>query len=321
MSLRKPRVSIGLPVYNGERYVGEAIESFLAQTMGDFELVIADNGSADATEQICRRFAGRDGRIRYFRSPQNIGANANFNRVVYLSSAKYFKWAAADDCCMPSYLEQCVERLDNDSTAALCHTQTTLVDPWGRVLPAEEPRAALAYVPPIDPPRRLDSLSPVVRFHHLLLRTRWCFEIFGVVRREQLLSTGLQGSYYGSDKVVLAILSLLGPFHEVPHKLFLRRCHPQQSTSIVSARERAVWSDPRNSKPVVLPQWACLRGYARGLRSVPLFPWERAACEMVLARYVLQFRKMSYMAETALAGMHLRRHVNFTHSPARRVAN
>jgi hypothetical protein len=321
MSLRKSKVSIGLPVYNGEKYVGEAIESFLAQTMGDFELVISDNGSTDATEQLCRRFAEQDGRIRYFRSPQNIGANANFNRVVHLSTAKYFKWAAADDCCTPQYLESCVQRLEKDPTAALCHTQTTLIDPRGRAVSPDEPPRSLAYAAPIDPPRRLDALSPIARFRNVLLRTRWCFEIFGVVRREQLLSTGLQGSYYGSDKVVLAVLSLMGPFHEVPEKLFLRRCHPLQSTSIISARARAVWSDPRNSKPVILPQWACLRGYARGLRSAALFPWERAACELVLARYVLQLRKMTYMAETALSGMHIRKSASYEKPRPRGIAH
>jgi len=321
MSLRKPTVSIGLPVYNGDRYVGEAIESFLAQTMGDFELVVSDNGSTDGTEQVCRRLAARDGRIRYFRNAQNIGANANFNRVVHLSTAKYFKWAAADDCCTTQYLERCVERLEEDPSAALCHTQTTLIDPWGHPVSTDDQSRGLVYDTPIDPRRHLDASSPVIRFHHVLLRTRWCFEIFGVVRREQLLSTGLQGSYYGSDKVVLAVLSLLGPFHEIPEKLFLRRCHPQQSTSIVSARERAVWSDPRNSKTVILPQWSCLRGYARGLRTVPLFPLERAACELILARYVLQLRKMSYMAETALTGMHVYRNAALGSSPRRRVAH
>jgi len=304
MRIKNPRLSIGLPVYNGERYVGEAIESFLAQTMGDFEMVICDNASTDATEQICRGYAEHDRRIRYHRNPHNIGANGNFNRVAHLAIAEYFKWAAADDRCAPTYLAACLEQLEKDKTSALCHSLTGLIDARGRDVISEMPPRQLSYIAPIDPPRHLDSLSPVGRLYQVLLRTRWCFEIFGVVRRTMLLATGLQGNYYGSDKVVLASLALMGPFHEVPEVLFYRRCHPLQSTSLISAQARQEWSCPTVPKTVFIPQWSCIRGYAHAVQSIPMFPFERAACRLLLARYILQFRKIGGLAESVLAGLY-----------------
>src|SRR5262245_32943693 len=93
----KPRLCIGVPVYNGERYLEPAIGSLLAQTFSDFRLIISDNASTDGTEEICRALARRDRRIEYHRSTRNRGPAWNFNRVVELADAEYFKWAAYDD--------------------------------------------------------------------------------------------------------------------------------------------------------------------------------------------------------------------------------
>ncbi len=129
----------------------------------------------------------------------------------------------------------------------------------------------------------------------MLMKTRWCFEIFGVVRREPLLRTGLQGSYYGADKVVLAALALMGRFHEVPEELFLRRCHAGQSTSLRSASARAMWSNPKGRRRVVVPQLECLRGYVDAVKHTALFVPERVACTFVLGRYLLQLGKVGLL--------------------------
>ena len=80
-----PRVSIGLPVYNGDNFVGQAIESLLAQTYEDIELIVSDNASTDGTEDICRTFAAQDERVRYFRNAENIGLVRNYNQTFTLS--------------------------------------------------------------------------------------------------------------------------------------------------------------------------------------------------------------------------------------------
>ena len=114
-----PRVTIGLPVYNGQNYLVETLESLLAQTYTDFELVISDNASTDRTEAICRQYAAGDARIRYYRNDENIGASANYNRAFELGRGEYFKWAAHDDLLAPTYLERCVEVLDANPDVVL----------------------------------------------------------------------------------------------------------------------------------------------------------------------------------------------------------
>lgn len=134
---KKPQVSIGLPVYNGEKYVGKAIESVLSQTFKDFELIICDNASTDQTEKICREDATKDSRVRYYRNEKNLGAAKNFNRVFELSSSEYFKWLAADDLIEVDFLQRCVELLDSDASLLLacpryyqCNEQTDSVRPY-----------------------------------------------------------------------------------------------------------------------------------------------------------------------------------------------
>ena len=122
MTQPTPRVSIGLPVYNGERFLARAIDSLLAQDFVDFELVISDNASTDGTGEISRDYAARDPRIRYHRNERNIGAVGNFNRTLDLASGEYFKWAAHDDWCAPQFLGRCVEVLDDDPSTVLCFT-------------------------------------------------------------------------------------------------------------------------------------------------------------------------------------------------------
>ena len=106
-----PRVSIGLPVYNGERFLVQAIESVLAQTFEDFELIVCDNASTDASGAIAQTYVERDSRVRYFRNASNLGAARNFNRTFELSRGEYFKWLAADDLIAPTYLERCLAAL------------------------------------------------------------------------------------------------------------------------------------------------------------------------------------------------------------------
>ena len=118
----EPAVSVGLPVYNGERYLAEAIESVLRQTFADFELVISDNASTDRTAEICRSFARADGRVRYHRNEANLGALPNFNRVFDLGRGRYFKWAAHDDVLRPELLRRCVDVLEDNRDAVVCES-------------------------------------------------------------------------------------------------------------------------------------------------------------------------------------------------------
>jgi len=101
-----PTVSIGMPVYNGEKHLPSALNSLLAQTFADFELIISDNASTDGTQSICREYAGRDRRIRYFRQGENRGGNANFQFVLDQARGAYFMWASHDDKREPAFIER-----------------------------------------------------------------------------------------------------------------------------------------------------------------------------------------------------------------------
>src|SRR5262245_34163763 len=106
------KVSIGLPVYNGDNFIRQTIESYLSQTFEDFELIISDNASTDRTEEICRTFAVQDRRVRYTRNKENIGLARNYNQVFTMSCGEYFKWADHDDMCRPTFLMKCVQALE-----------------------------------------------------------------------------------------------------------------------------------------------------------------------------------------------------------------
>jgi glycosyltransferase involved in cell wall biosynthesis len=134
MILNPPSVSLGMPVYNAEKYLDAALDSVLGQTFGDLEIILSDNASSDGTRDLCQKFKRLDRRVRYFRNKINIGAGDNHRRVLDLARGKYFKWHSRDDLCAPTFLEKCVQVLDSDPGAVLCHSLTTLIDQDGNVI-------------------------------------------------------------------------------------------------------------------------------------------------------------------------------------------
>lgn len=302
---RLPRLSICLPVYNGERYLRAAVESLLCQTFSDFELVIADNASTDATEAICRDFAARDERVRYHRNPRNLGAAPNFNRVIHLSRAPMLRWAAADDLWHPRAMERCVEALDADESIVCCHVGTRVIDADGKAIPvyqaglgATRPTpGAVPFERLYDPPdRRLDAAHPADRLRDLLLRTHWCYEIFGIFRRPVLAGSPLHGSYYGSDKVLLAHVAMRGRMVTLGGEpMYYRRDHEGNSTSLRTHTERAEWMDTSLAGKLARPHFKLLRGYAAAIVSADVPVSHKAACWRVLAGWMLQLGKFKHL--------------------------
>jgi glycosyltransferase involved in cell wall biosynthesis len=276
MKKDKPRVSIGLPVFNGENYIVEALDSILAQTYTDFELIISDNASTDRTEEICRAYAAKDERIRYFRNETNLGATANFNRVFELSSGEYFKWAAHDDIIAPDFLLKCVEVLDQDPSVVLCYTKTKTIDERGKAI--EKCIVKL----------NTDSTRPHKRFRDMISVEHWCFQICGVARASVLRMTPLIASYSGSDRNLLAELSLIGRVYEIPEYLFFRRDHPKTSTRLFPGnRERMAWFDP-TAALFPFPSWLTFRGYFISITRVPMSRYERMLCYIQLGRTAIE---------------------------------
>ncbi|MFI3221238.1 MAG: glycosyltransferase family 2 protein [Methylococcales bacterium] len=119
-----PKISIGMPVYNGERYIREALDSLLKQSFRDFELIISDNASTDNTNTICLEYAAKDSRIKYFRQDKNFGAGANFMFVLNHAIAEYFMWAASDDYWSDNWLEVLLGDFKPDTSIAFGHVVT-----------------------------------------------------------------------------------------------------------------------------------------------------------------------------------------------------
>ena len=297
MSENTPTVTIGMIVYNGDNFIVEAIESVLAQTYTDFELIISDNASTDGTEGICQEYASKHNRIRYVRNQKNLGAAGNANQTIHMARGEYYKLAAHDDVLAPTYLERCVEVLDADPSVVLCHTQTWLINDDGSDVAFDHQRGAfvdnhgVAQFRP-DPPRRLDHDSPVVRFSDFVALTINVFEIFGVMRLQALRKTRLLRGYFSSDKPMLAELILRGRFYSIPEDLFLARCHPKQA-SIQPPRERAQLVVPDNPEAVLGTQRKNMVAYIDAVRRAPIRGDQKVRCWLSLSR--LFFSRNSWM--------------------------
>ncbi len=264
-----------MPVFNGDNYLEQALCSILEQTYSDFELIISDNASNDGTEEVCRIYAGKDRRIRYYRNDINVGAAMNFNRTVSLAKGEYFKWAAHDDMLAPDYLKRCLQVLENDESLILCFPGTILVDDCGQIIDRYEVGM-----------KNISSGSPVARFRDLVLTNHWGIEIFGLFRKGVLDTTGLLAGYPGSDRTFIAELSLIGRFYEIPEYLFFSRDHRERSTRIGTIHSRAGWWDTRNSGQTVFPQWRLFIELFKCVNTVPLTGSERSACYLCLLRWL-----------------------------------
>lgn len=270
-----PTVSLGLPVFNGEAYLDEALRGLLTQTWRDFELIICDNASTDRTGTICRRFADADPRIRYVRSASNLGAAVNYNRCFELATGRYFKWCAHDDVCLPDYLSRCVALLDAHPDTVLAYPRTIIIDAAGHEIGP--------YEDAID----LDAPSPSKRLFGLFTRKAGeCNAVFGLIRVEALRKTGLIGNYVASDENLLGELALLGPLRQVPEPLFLRRDHAGTSLRAnPTAGDVARWFDSSWQARTHLPMCRQAVEYLRSALRLPMPPAERLRVLRVVARW------------------------------------
>jgi glycosyltransferase involved in cell wall biosynthesis len=273
----RPRVSIGLPVFNGENYLAEALDSLLGQTFPDFELIISDNASTDRTEEICRSYAAKDRRIRYYRNDKNVGATRNFYRVFDLAMEEYFKWAAHDDVHGQEFVERCLEVLDRDSTIVLCYPKTKLINEHGRFLR--------------DDNLEVDTTSskPHERLYNMLSVDHWCFQIFGLMRADVLSKTQRYHGFYGWDRALLAELCLLGRVYEFPERLFFRREHPLTSVSLFLGKQKQVkLFDPNINWQTQFLGLERFYNYFTAVTHAPLSQSERLLCYGELVRLVAE---------------------------------
>jgi glycosyltransferase involved in cell wall biosynthesis len=265
-----PRVSIGLPVYNGENYLDPALNSILRQDYSDLELIISDNASTDATGNICREYAAKDPRIRYYRNETNIGASANFNCLVKLARGEYFKWAAHDDVHLQGFLGRCVEVIERaPARVVLVTPKAEAIDENGRFL------YKLA--------ESLDTrhAQPHRRVGDVLRSVLWAPAQFGLFRTDALEKTRLIQPFFATDYVLLVEIALMGEIWELPETLFQRRKHSGISTTAnAKPRELRAWFDPsqRGVKNVIPPRLRLALEYFRSITRAKLPVKERFLC-------------------------------------------
>ena len=272
-----PRLSIGLPVYNGEEYLAESLDALLGQTYEDFDLVISDNASTDSTQEICLQYAAKDPRIRYIRLPRNIGAAPNHNYVFAECRSELFKWASHDDLYGRELLQRCVDALDERPEVVLAHVDQAVIDEKGEV------KVPYEYTIATDSPRAPE------RFRSLLFEPGgddW----YGVMRTEVLRRVKPLDSFHHADRTFVAEIALHGPFHQVPELLYFRRDHPTRAERAnPSKRSRCVNLDPRRAgllhpTPRLLAEYVW--GFFASVRRAPLSPADRRACYRHLAAWM-----------------------------------
>lgn len=232
------RVTLAMPVFNGARYVREAIESALAQDFADFELIVTDNASTDGTEEICRDLASADSRVRYVRNPRNLGAAPNYNLGYELAQGEFLKWCAHDDLISANFLSACVSALDARPDAGLAFARTQCIDENGDFIPWEEESIMEA----------IEDESPAARFHHAINRAGTCFPIFGLFRMDLLRRTTLHRSYYGSDRALIAETALLAKCIQVDEATFFNREHATRSINMVDHAARSRWQNTSGNR-------------------------------------------------------------------------
>jgi glycosyltransferase involved in cell wall biosynthesis len=208
-----PRLSIGLPVFNGEDYLEKALNSLINQTFTDFELIISDNASTDRTREICEAYVAKDPRVRYYRNSVNIGATQNWYRVFELSTGEYFASVAHDDVYDPDYMRKCIKVLDQDPSVVVCHSKTTAIDADGN------------YIGNFEVEVDTTSDKPHVRLYNIIAIDYLCIQLYGAMRSKTLAATRVFSGYYGCDRNTLIELCLMGKIQEVPEYLFFHRLY------------------------------------------------------------------------------------------------
>lgn len=269
-----PPVTVGMPVYNAERYLPAAIDSILGQTFGDFEFIISDNASTDGTEEICRSYATADRRITYSRLAENQGAAPNFNRVFLLNRSSLFKFAASDDVCAARFLEVCLAAYqDAPEDTVLCFPGTIEIDETGDQIGVIEDRLDLRQP------------EPHARFRAFLANYVLSNCFYGVMRAAAYGSTRLHKAYDSADVVLLGELALRGQFWQLGEPLFLRRFHERMSHKAnPTPSSIRHWYDPSRRRNRAYPRFKMLWEFMRGIDTTPMSTAERMRCRAVLAR-------------------------------------
>jgi glycosyltransferase involved in cell wall biosynthesis len=228
------QLTVGMPVYNGERYLQAALDGIRAQTFEDFEVVIADNASTDATRDIAEAVVAADARFRYIRRPENVGLVGNWNALFEDTESEYFHWHANDDVAAPGFYAALMELLVARPDAAASMSEICLIDGDGAEI-GPDPEAIVT-----DHPDRAVRFTQLASFDH------YCQFCYGLYRREMMARTRLMLPFFWSgDRLFLAELALQGPLLRDPRRLYYVREHGERVTDAGRANFYAGIASPQ----------------------------------------------------------------------------
>ncbi|MGI8822535.1 MAG: glycosyltransferase family 2 protein [Acidimicrobiia bacterium] len=251
-----PRLTIGMPVRNGANFIRPALDSLLAQTYRDFVILVSDNASTDDTVAIVEEYMARHPMIGLQWHPTNLGAHRNYNSVVTNSTGELFKWMAHDDMIAPTFLAECIARLDADPGASLAFANSAQVDENGGI------------IADLSTNQTYEDRSPYRRLRTYVSDRTKNPQVFGVMRRTVLEATPLLGNYPKSDTVLMYEMAMRGRFALVEEPLLLNRDHPARQGRL-ALRERTRWYHPERDMPL-LPRWNQLGGFLAAVVRVPM---------------------------------------------------
>jgi glycosyltransferase involved in cell wall biosynthesis len=252
-NMAAPIISIGMPAYNCEDTIGEAIESLQSQTCADFELIISDNCSTDSTLARIKVYAAADARIRVMAQSYNRGANENYSAVARLARGTYFKWMSASDLCAPQCLEKCLEFMRNTPGAVLVSPATVLFE--------HRTSDGVPYVGDVgaiedDPAARFETVLRSMRLNNLMN---------GLMDVKALRRTRLIEHFPGSDIAFIAKMALLGKLYLLPDQLYFRRMSATSATALMAKADVQRHHYPTRSWRSTFPRW---RNHFAGLRDI-----------------------------------------------------
>lgn len=272
------KLTIGMPVYNAESYISQALESLVKQSFQDMEIIISDNASTDRTFEICRDYSHQYPMITVHRNTSNIGAAANFNLVFHMAKSEYFKWASYDDICDKEFVKRCVDVLDSNKEVVLCYTRAKKIDEHGNCVGEYS--------------MFLNTMSDRFheRFQDLIDKRHSCIQIFGVFRSDVLKKTHLIGNYLGADRVLLGEVGLMGKIYEIPDSLFFRRDHPT-TTMKMSEEERLAWFDPKQRYSKTFPNIKILFEHVKVVHNSELSNLNKCYCLKPIYVHIRRRRK------------------------------
>lgn len=289
----QPLVSIGLPVFNGEDHLPEALDSLLVQDHRNLELVISDNASTDRTPEICRRYAKRDRRIRYFRNVTNTGMLANFYRVLDLSTGPYFMWAGHHDRWERSFVRECLRVLEREPRVVLCYSRAAELREAPTTSFGVPRRRGPRSIPPRqDAGENVDTrgLPPAERVVAALRDCRWFLCVYGVWRTEVVRACKAPPTMLAPDVQTVVAASLVGEIARVEKTLFHFRVRPDAPDAY---DQQLLRLDPRNWERRLLRRFVHTR-FLLGVVSPILrsrMPWgdrlrlARSAARTTVARW------------------------------------